>query len=132
MAQVINSTDYLTFILTQYGLNRVGEALANPNEDLNISKIKVGDANFTYYEPTETQPDLIHIIEGGEFYIIDKELLEDNLTVSFHAIFPETFQNAEIREVGIYETIDGWLDIFRSSFNCVWPYISFQFIKSYQ
>ena len=42
MAQVINSTDYLTFILTQYGLNRVGEALANPNEDLNISKIKVG------------------------------------------------------------------------------------------
>ena len=107
MAQVINSTDYLTFILTQYGLNRVGEALANPNEDLNISKIKVGDANFTYYEPTETQTELVHLIPDGEFYIIEKELLEDNLTVSFHAIFPETFQNAEIREVGIYETIDG-------------------------
>ena len=107
MAQVINSTDYLTFILTQYGLNRVGEALANPNEDLNISKIKVGDANFTYYEPTEAQTELVHLIPDGDFYIIEKELLEDNLTVSFHAIFPETFQNAEIREVGIYETIDG-------------------------
>ena len=107
MAQVINSTDYLTFILTQYGLNRVGEALANPNEDLNISKIKVGDANFTYYEPTEAQTELVHLIPDGEFYIIKKELLEDNLTVSFHAIFPETFQNAEIREVWIYETIDG-------------------------
>lgn len=106
MTQVVNSNDKLTFILTQYGLNRVSEALANPNEDLNISKIKVGDANFEYYEPTENQTELKHLIENGEFYIIEKELLEDNLTVSFHAVFPEILQNVEIREVGIYETID--------------------------
>ena len=106
MTKVLNETDALNFILTQHGLNRVTEALENPNVTLNISKIKVGDANFEYYEPTENQPDLIHPINGGEFYIIEKELLEDNLTVSFHAVIPETFQNVEIREVGIYETID--------------------------
>ena len=132
MAQVINSTDYLTFILTQYGLNRVGEALANPNEDLNISKIKVGDANFTYYEPTETQTELVHLIPDGEFYIVEKELLEDNLTVSFHAIFPETFENAEIREVGIYETIDGVDYLFAVSTQqpLLKPYVDLNYLIS--
>lgn len=106
MTKVLNDTDQLTFILTSYGLRRVAEALSNPNEDLNISKIKVGDANFEYYEPDEEQPDLVHPIPDGSFYIVEKELLEDGLTVSFHAVIPETFQNQEIREVGIYETVD--------------------------
>ena len=107
MAQVLNDTDQLTFILTQYGLNRVADAIANPDEELNLSKIKVGDANFEYYVPTESQTALVNPIPEGEFYIIEKQLLEDNLTVSLHAVFPESFQNAEIREVGVYETIDG-------------------------
>ena len=107
MAQVLNTTDELTFILTQYGLNRIAEAIADPNEELNLSKIKVGDANFEYYTPTETQTALVNPIPNGEFYIVEKALLEDNLTVSLHAVFPESFQNAEIREVGVYETIDG-------------------------
>ena len=107
MAQVLNDTDQLTFILTQYGLNRVADAIANPDEELNLSKIKVGDANFEYYVPTESQTALVNPIPEGEFYIVGKQLLEDNLTVSLHAVFPESFQNAEIREVGVYETIDG-------------------------
>ena len=107
MAKVLNDTDALTFILTQYGLNRVAEAIADPTEELNLSKIKVGDANFEYYTPVETQTTLKNPIPDGEFYIVEKQLLEDNLTVSLHAVFPESFQNAEIREVGIYETIDG-------------------------
>ena len=112
MTQVLNDTDELTFILTQYGLNRVAEAISNPAEELNLTKIKVGDANFEYYIPTleeffEPDSDLRHLIPGGEFYIVEKQLLEDNLTVSLHAVFPESFQNAEIREVGVYETIDG-------------------------
>ena len=107
MTQVLNDTDALTFILTQYGLNRVAEAIADPAEELNLSKIKVGDANFEYYTPTEIQTALVNPIPNGEFYIIEKKLLEDNLTVSLHAVFPESFENAEIREVGIYETVDG-------------------------
>ena len=132
MAQVINSIDDLTFILTQYGLNRISEVLANPNEDLNISKIKVGDANFTYYEPIETQTELVHLIPDGEFYIVEKKLLEDNLTISFHAILPETFQNAEIREVGIYETIDGIDYLFAISTQqpLLKPYIDLNYLIS--
>ena len=115
MAQVINNSDALTFILTSYGLSRIAEALANPIEDIHISKIKVGDANFEYYEPTENQPELVHPIDGGEFYIVEKELLEDEMTISFHAIIPETFYPAEIREVGIYETVDGVDKLFAVS-----------------
>lgn len=112
MAKVLNDTDALTFMLTQYGLNRISDALSDPNEDINLSKIKVGDANFEYYEPTldefyENTSNLRHLIPNGEFYIIEKALLEDGLTISLRAVFPETLQNAEIREVGIYETVDG-------------------------
>ena len=112
MAKVLNDTDALTFMLTSYGLDRISTALSNPDEDLNISKIKVGNANYEYYEPTlddfpDPTSDLKGLIPGGEFYIVDKALLEDDVTVSFHAVIPESFQNAEIREVGLYETIDG-------------------------
>ena len=124
MAQVINSTDELTFILTSYGLSRVAEAISDPTVELYISKIKVGDANFEYYVPTlddfppptgDSYPDLRHLIPDGEFYIVEKNLLEDGMTVSFHAVIPETFQNAEIREVGIYETINGQDRLFAVS-----------------
>lgn len=106
MTKVLNETDKLSFILTQYGLERVAEALADTTVEINLSKIKVGDANFEYYTPTVEQTELIHPIPDGSFYIIDKELLEDNLTVSLHTIFPESLENCEIREVGIYETVD--------------------------
>lgn len=132
MAKVINDTDQLTFILTQYGLSRVAEALSNPNEDLKLSKIKVGDANFEYYTPTESQTALVNPIPNGEFYIIEKELLEDNLTVSLHAVFPETFQNVEIREVGIYETIDDVDYLFAISTQqpLLKPYINLNYLIS--
>ena len=107
MAQVINDTDKLTFILTNYGLERVAQALESSTVELNLSKIKVGNANYEYYIPTGQETELKNPIEGGSFYIINKELLEDNLTVSLHTVFPEDFENHEIREVGIYETIDG-------------------------
>lgn len=115
MAQVINNTDKLTYILTSYGLSRVAEALANPEIDIYLSKIKVGDANYEYYEPTETQTDLKNPIPNGSFYIIEKNLLEDGKTVSLHAVFPETFTNAEIREIGVYETVDGQDHLFAIS-----------------
>ena len=36
MTQVVNNTDILTFILTDYGLSRVAEALADPNINIYI------------------------------------------------------------------------------------------------
>lgn len=105
MAKVVNNTDKLTYILTDYGLGRVAEALADTTIKIVLSKIKAGNANYEYYEPVSAATGLLNPIPNGEFPIVGKELLEDGLTVSLHAVFPESFDNCEIREVGIYETI---------------------------
>lgn len=107
MTKVVNNTDKLTYILTDYGLNRVAEALTDSTVKIILSKIKVGDANYEYYEPEQSATRLLNPIPNGEFPIVDKELLEDGLTVSLHAIFPENLDNCEIREVGVYETVNG-------------------------
>ena len=115
MAQVVNDTDKLTYILTEYGLKRVTEALTDTTLNIKLTKIKVGDANFEYYVPQENATELVHPIPNGEFNIIAKELLEDKLTVSLRAFIPENFDNCEIREVGIYETINGEDKLFALS-----------------
>lgn len=106
MATIVNN-DTLAFILTDYGLNRVTEALNDPNTYINLTKIKVGDANGEYYHPESTMTSLIHPIPDGEFRLVEKELLEDNETVSLLAVIPETFGGCDIREVGLYETVGG-------------------------
>ena len=115
MAKVVNNTDRLTFILTSYGLGRVAEALKDTSVKIMLSKIKAGDANYEYYEPDENATDLVHPIEGGEFYIIEKDLLEDDLTISLHAVMPEDFDDCEVREVGVYETVNGADKLFAIS-----------------
>lgn len=132
MAKVLNDTDALTFILTQYGLNRIAEALANPSEEIHLSKIGIGNANYEYYEPVETQTALVNPIPNGIFNIIEKELLEDELTVSLRAIFPESLQNIEIREVGVYETIDDIDYLFAISTQqpLLKPYLDLEYLIS--
>ena len=115
MTKFVNDTDRLTFILTNYGLERVAQALEDKDVVLMLTKIKVGDADYEYYEPDPNQTDLKHQLEDGEFYIIEKDLLEDNLTVSLHAVMPEDFDNCEIREVGIYENMNGVDKLFAIS-----------------
>ena len=103
MATIVNSNP-LILILTQYGLERVAAAIDDRSITLNLGKIKVGSANGEYYEPNEYDTDLRQ--EVGEFYVVEKKLLEDGLTVSFHAVIPETFGGVDIREVGLYEITD--------------------------
>lgn len=114
MAQVVNETDKLTYILTEYGLGRVAEALADTTVNIYLTKIKVGNADYEYYEPQESATNLKGPIDG-EFPIIEKDLLEDGLTISLHAVFPESLNNCEIREVGIYETVNGEDHLFALS-----------------
>lgn len=106
MAIVVNR-DKLQYVLTKYGLSRIAEALADESVELNLYKVCVGDANGNFYVPSEEQTELVHAIPDGMFYISQKELLEDNLTVSLSFQMPETFGGCDIREVGLYETIDG-------------------------
>lgn len=107
MTQIVNN-DKLTLILTQHGLNRIAEAIEKPSLNLSITKIKFGSGNnYEYYTPSETQINLMGPIPESELYIYKKELLEDGLTISFYTIIPENIGGFDIREVGLYETIDG-------------------------
>lgn len=94
----------LELILTQYGLDRITGAIPGP-ETLALTKVRIGSGdNNKYYEPDVTQEGLKGDL-NYEFYIYDKQLLEDGLTVSFHTIIPEDVSGFDIREVGLYEVI---------------------------
>ena len=89
MTTIVNDNQ-LILILTEYGLSRIAEAVSNPAMNLNITKIKLGSGrNNEYYEPNPMQEELEGDL-GLEFYILDKTLLEDEVTVSFHAVVPES------------------------------------------
>lgn len=81
--------------------------MSNASENLNITKIKLGSGDdYKYYTPQEDQADLKGPL-GLEFYVYNKELLEDETTISFHTIITEEIGGFDIREVGLYETING-------------------------
>ena len=114
MAQIVN-TDKLNLILTDYGLGRIAEAVKDPTLNLMISKIRLGNGDEEeYYEPSSTQTSLKGDL-GIELFIYDKELLEDGCTISFHTVIPETVGDFDIREVGLYETVDGEDKLFAIS-----------------
>ena len=114
MAQIVN-TDKLNLILTNYGLNRIAQAVQDPTLNLMISKIRLGNGdNGEYYEPSPAQTALKGDLDL-EFYIYDKKLLEDKVTISFHTVIPETVGDIDIREVGLYETVDGQDELFAIS-----------------
>ena len=111
MTEIVNN-DKLTLILTQYGLNRVAEAIQNPSLNLRITKIKFGSGeNYEYYTPDKFQENLKGPI-NQEFYVYKKELLEDKLTISFYTMVSENIGGFDIREVGLYETVDGTDHLF--------------------
>ena len=71
MAEIVNNNK-LTLVLTQYGMNRIAEAISNPTVNLNLTKIKFGSGNnYEYYTPSESQTSLKGPL-GLEFYIYKK------------------------------------------------------------
>ena len=104
MSTIVNN-DKLNLKLTQYGLNRIAEAVENPSLTLNITKVRLGNGrNEEYYEPSPTQESLEGDL-GIALYIYDKALLEDQETISFHTVISDNIGGFDIREVGLYETV---------------------------
>jgi hypothetical protein len=99
------SNDKQTWIFTNYGLNRIAQAMADSTVLVNLQKFKVGDANGEYYTPTADQTMLKD--EKAVFNIHEK-ILNTTVTnqVTFKTIFTENSGGYEIREVGLYETIN--------------------------
>ena len=108
MAQIVNN-DKLIFIITAKGLQRITDVAEGRADSINITNVRVGDANGEYYVPSDAdeQINLRNPIRGGVFPVLEKSLLDDNLTVSFRFIIPETFDNCDIREIGLYMDVDG-------------------------
>ncbi len=94
----------LKWIFTNYGLNRVAEAQADKSVILNIQKVKVGDANGDFYNPSATQTSLLNVKDSFMIHNLMMDSVMPN-TVVFETVFPETSSGYEIREVGFYETI---------------------------
>lgn len=111
MATIVNNNP-LVYVITNYGRSRIVEAMADTSVELSLSKVKLGDGNGSYYTPAESQVSLVNEIPNSTLYIQEKELLEDNLTVSLGFLIPETLGNCDIREVGLYETINGVDNLF--------------------
>lgn len=114
MAEIVKiNEEKLDLKLTQYGKDRITYAMQHPDVNLAITKIRIGSGRDNQYYEIEDWMlkdknfDLQGPIGNYEFYILDKQLLEDELTVSFHAIIPEDAGGFDIREVGLYETVPG-------------------------
>lgn len=111
MATIVNDNP-LVYVITNYGRSRIAEAMADTSVELALNKIKLGDGNGNYYTPSESQTSLVNEIPNSTVYIQRKDLLEDNLTVSLGFLIPETLGNCDIREVGLYETVDDVDNLF--------------------
>lgn len=107
MTEKIVNNNKLQLILTEHGLKRISEALTDKSVSLNLTKIKFGSGdNYKYYEPTQEQTELKGPLDL-EFFVYEKELLEDGLTISFFTVITEEIGGFEIREAGLYEVLDG-------------------------
>ena len=120
----------LNLILTQHGLNRIADALSDPTVTIEITNIRLGSGdNFEYYAPSEYQTELKGDL-GISLPVVEKALLEDNLTVSFRSIIPETLGGIDIREIGLYENYNGVETLFAISTQqpIVKPSINFGYV----
>lgn len=98
------TSDKLSWVFTNYGLNRISEVMADTEDTLNLYKFKIGDANNTFYTPSATQTDLVNTLDT--LFIHEKSLSEDSTTVILKTIIPENSDGFDILEVGLYETVD--------------------------
>lgn len=90
-------------------VTNVGKAkIANANAlgtKVNFSILKVGDSNGNYYEPTESQEDLVHTVWSGNINSIAIDPDNPNWIV-IDTVIPSNVGGFTIREAGIFD-IDG-------------------------
>lgn len=132
MADIFNNTDNLYWVFTAYGKERLASLL--PEDKLHLYKGGIGnynwyedergilgeagytENNFKKYFESSTEVDLASPVEDGKVYINNKNLelvtSEDpsipvKKIVTLTVTIPEDLAGFDIREFGIYETIDG-------------------------
>ena len=135
MADIYNSNN-LYWVFTAYGKSRLASLSAD--DKLQLYTAGVGCYNwyedplqylggtgytegaFKRYFESSTNVDMGQLVSGGKLFINGKNLVEEtddngNVTakiVELSVTIPETLNNFDIRELGIYETIDGVDNLF--------------------
>lgn len=109
------TNDKLVWIYTNYGLKRVTEVMNNPEQQLALTKIIVGDSavnhfdpntgqgytTYDYYTPEPTQEDLVHPL--ASFYFHGKKIDRETNMVTLITNIPANSSGYMINEMGIYE-----------------------------
>ena len=88
-------------ILTAIGKAKIANATALGNK-VNFTTLKIGDSNGKYYNPTETQEDLINPVWQGNINSINVD--ENNPSwIVIEVIIPSNIGGFTIREAGIFD-----------------------------
>ncbi|RXM79257.1 phage tail protein [Clostridium tetani] len=88
-------------ILTAIGKAKMANATALGNK-VNFTTLKVGDSNGKYYNPTESQEDLINAVWQGNINSISVDKKNPNWIV-IEVIIPSNIGGFVIREAGIFD-----------------------------
>ncbi|WP_446897409.1 phage tail protein [Clostridium sp. LBM24168] len=88
-------------ILTNTGKAKIANATALGTK-VNFTTLKVGDSNGTYYNPTETQEDLVHTVWNGNINSITTDPDNPNW-ITIAVVIPSNVGGFVIREVGIFD-----------------------------
>ena len=98
MADTINK---IKWVITDVGLNKILYAKQHPEESIFLPYIKFGDANGTYYVPSESATDLIHPVHTSMVNKKSRSTADVN-TVIFSTEVNEDQGGFTVREIGLY------------------------------
>ena len=96
-------------ILTSIGKAQIANALTLGTK-IDFVKMKVGDSNGSYYNPTESQTDLVHTVwEGSIGHVAIDE--ENPNWINIEVLIPPDVGGFMIREYGIFDANNNMLGI---------------------
>lgn len=88
-------------ILTNTGKAKIANAIPTGTK-VNLTKLKIGDGNGAYYNPSEAQTDLVHKVY--ECNVTSVEVDSDNPSwITIISVIPSDVGGFMIREVGVFD-----------------------------
>ena len=102
-------TEKFYSLVTKVGQAKISNAISFGNK-INFTKMKLGDGNGSYYEPTEDQTDLVN--EVYEVNISSVSVDDENPNwIHIEAIIPSNVGGFTVREYGVYDDVDDLIGI---------------------
>ncbi|MCI1478128.1 MAG: phage tail protein [Clostridium beijerinckii] len=96
-------------ILTNIGKAQIANAIGLGNK-IDFVKMKVGDGNGSYYNPTESQTDLVHTVWEGAIGHVAVDENNPNW-INIEVLIPPDAGGFFIREYGVFDANDNMLAV---------------------